>query len=163
TWKRFRLALFSTLRSSAMVMTLVVGAMVFGRFLTITRLPYDVAEWVLQLSVPSVVTLIMILLIFVIGGSIMDALGFLIISLPIFFPTVIALGYDPVWFAIVLCVVTSMGAITPPVGVNAFVVQGLAPNTSITTVFKGTSYFLVAYVLFFGLLILFPEVVLFLI
>ncbi|RKJ06138.1 TRAP transporter large permease subunit, partial [Butyricicoccus sp. 1XD8-22] len=99
-----------------MVIMLVVGAMMFGRFLTITRLPYEVSEWVSNLPVPPIFVLISILIIYIIGGSIMDALGFLMISIPVFYPTVLALGYDPIWFAVVLCVVTSMGAITPPVG-----------------------------------------------
>lgn len=162
-WRNFQIAIAGALRSSAMVMMLVVGAMVFGRFLTITRLPYEVAEWVSNLPVPSIFVLISILIIYIIGGSIMDALGFLIISIPVFYPTVLALGYDPVWFAIVLCVVTSMGAITPPVGVNVFVVQGLTPKTPVTTIFKGASYFLITYLLFIGLLLLFPQIVLFLV
>ncbi|PIC70201.1 C4-dicarboxylate ABC transporter permease [Sporosarcina sp. P16b] len=156
-------AMAGTLRSSAMVLMLVVGAMVFGRFLTVTRLPYAVAEWVTNLPVAPVFVLIAILIVYVIGGSIMDALGFLIISIPIFYPTVIALGYDPIWFAVLLCVVTSMGAITPPVGVNVFVVQGLTKDTPITTVFRGASYFLVAYVAFIALLITFPQIILILI
>ncbi|ARF17104.1 TRAP transporter large permease [Sporosarcina sp. P3] len=155
-------AMAGTLRSSAMVLMLVVGAMVFGRFLTVTRLPYTVAEWVTNLPVAPIFVLIAILIVYVIGGSIMDALGFLIISIPIFYPTVLALGYDPIWFAVLLCVVTSMGAITPPVGVNVFVVQGLTKETPITTVFKGVSYFLVAYVAFIALLITFPQIILFL-
>lgn len=163
TWKNFQLAVAGSLRSSSMVLMLVVGAMVFGRFLTLTRLPYAVAEWVTSLPVAPVFILISILIVYIIGGSIMDALGFLIISIPIFYPTVLALGYDPVWFAVLLCVVTSMGAITPPVGVNAFVVQGLTPKTPITTIFKGSAYFLVAYILFIGLLILFPKIILFMV
>ncbi|GIN20495.1 MAG TPA: TRAP transporter large permease [Bacillus bacterium] len=161
--KNFQIAIAGALRSSAMVMMLVVGAMVFGRFLTITRLPYEVSEWVTNLPVPPIFVLISILIIYIIGGSIMDALGFLMISIPVFYPTVLALGYDPVWFAVVLCVVTSMGAITPPVGVNVFVVQGLTPKTPVTTIFKGAAYFLVTYVIFIGLLLLFPKIVLFLV
>ncbi|PIC64933.1 C4-dicarboxylate ABC transporter permease [Sporosarcina sp. P13] len=161
--KNFHAAMAGTLRSSSMVLMLVVGALVFGRFLTVTRLPYAVAEWVTNLPVPPVFVLIAILIVYVIGGSIMDALGFLIISIPIFYPTILALGYDPIWFAVLLCVVTSMGAITPPVGVNVFVVQGLTKETPITTVFKGASYFLVAYIAFIALLIMFPQIILFLV
>jgi TRAP-type C4-dicarboxylate transport system permease large subunit len=161
TWKNFKESIASTLRSSIMVWMLIVGAMVFGRFLAITRMPFDVAEWVSQLAVPPVVILLAILFIFIIGGALMDAMGFLTIALPIFYPTVLALGYDPIWFAIVLCVVTSLGAITPPVGVNVFVVQGLTPTTPITTIFRGTSYFLIPYFVFIGLLILFPQIVTF--
>lgn len=160
TWENFRLSIASTLRSSAMVILLIVGAMVFGRFLTLTRLPFAVAEWVVNLAIPPSAVLIIILLIFVIGGSIMDALGFLIISIPIFYPTVMALGYDPIWFAIVLNIVTSMGAITPPVGVNVYVVQGLS-GIDMPTVFRGATYFLVPYVLLIALLIVFPQIVLF--
>ncbi|WP_134700621.1 TRAP transporter large permease [Ammoniphilus sp. YIM 78166] len=162
TKENFTLAVSNAIRSSAMVLMLIVGATFFGRFLTMTRLPFEVAEWVNGLPVPSTVILVAILAIFVIGGSLMDAMGFLIISIPIFFPAVIAMGYDPVWFAVILCIVTSMGAITPPVGVNVFVVQGLTPATPITTIFRGTNYFLVSYVLFIVLLIAFPQIVLFL-
>lgn len=162
-WKNFQIAIAGALRSSAMVIMLVVGAMMFGRFLTITRLPYEVSEWVSNLPVPPIFVLISILIIYIIGGSIMDALGFLMISIPVFYPTVLALGYDPIWFAVILCVVTSMGAITPPVGVNVFVVQGLTPKTPVTTIFKGAAYFLVTYVAFIGLLLLFPQIILFLV
>lgn len=163
TWKRLVDALDSTIRSTAMVLFLLVGAVVFGRFITATRLPFVVAEFVGNLAVPSVVILIAIIFIFVIGGAIMDALGFLILSIPIFFPAIIMLGYDPVWFSIILCVVTSLGAITPPVGVNAFIVHGISREIPITTVFRGTGYFIVTYSILIALLILFPEIVTFLI
>lgn len=161
TWKNFVKAIESTLRTSAMVLLLVVSAVVFGRFLAITELPYMIAGWIEQINVPSIIILLMILLIYVIGGSIMDALGFLIISIPIFSPTITALGYDPLWFAVTVCVVTSMGSITPPVGINALIVQGIASDTPVTTVFRGAANFLIAYAIFIGFLILFPEIVLF--
>lgn len=154
-------SLFGTLKSATMVTTLVIGAMIFSRFLAITRLPYEVAEWTNSLQVPSIFVLLAILAIFVIGGSLMDALGFLIISIPIFYPTVIALGYDPVWFAVVLCIVTSAGAVTPPVGVSIFVVKGLSPETPIMSIFKGAGYYLVAYVVLVALLITFPQIITF--
>ena len=163
TWRRLVDAIDSTIRSTAMVLFLVVGAVVFGRFITATRLPFSVAEFVSNLAVPSVVILIAILLIYVIGGAIMDALGFLILSIPIFFPAIIALGYDPVWFSILLCIVTSLGAYSPPVGVNAFIVQGISKEIPITTVFKGTGYFIVTYTVLVTILILFPQIVTFLV
>ncbi|QQK74384.1 TRAP transporter large permease [Salicibibacter cibarius] len=161
TFRKFQIAISSSLKTTAMVLMLVVGAIVFGRFLTVTGLPNALAGWVEQLAFPSIVILLMILFVYLIGGAIMDALGFLVVSIPVFFPTVVALGYDPLWFAVILCVVTSMGAITPPVGVNAFIVQGLAQNTPITTVFRGTISFIIVYIIFIGLLILFPQIVLF--
>ncbi|MBU7007724.1 TRAP transporter large permease [Phosphitispora fastidiosa] len=161
TFANLKDALAGTLKSATMVITLMIGAMVFGRFLTITRLPYDIAAWTGSLDVAPVLILSAILVIFVIGGALMDALGFLIISIPIFFPTIIGLGYDPVWFAVVLCMVTTAGAITPPVGVSVFVVKGLTPEIPIMSIFKGAGYFLAAYAVITVLLIAFPQIVTF--
>lgn len=163
TWDAFKSALVSTLRTSAMVMLLVISAVIFGRFLTVTRMPYEIADFIGSLSVSPTLLLLAIILVFVIGGSLMDSMGFLIIALPVFYPSLIAMGYDPVWIGVMLCVVTSMGAITPPVGVNVFVIQGLSPGTSVITIFKGVAYFLLAYAAFLVLLIAFPDIVLFLI
>lgn len=154
-------ALFGTLKSATMVITLIVGAMVFGRFLAITRLPYEVADWASSLEVSPIFILMGILLIYLIGGSLMDALGFLIISIPIFFPTIISLGYDPIWFAVVLCIVTSAGAITPPVGVTVFVVKGLSPDVPVMSIFKGACIFLISYAVLISLLIAFPQIITF--
>ncbi|MGG1661982.1 TRAP transporter large permease [Brevibacillus sp. NRS-1366] len=159
TWENFKKAAFDTLRASAMVVMLVASALVFGRFLTITRLPFEVADWVSALPLHPFFIMLGIYLVFVVGGAIMDALGFLIISIPIFFPTALSLGFDPVWFAIVLCIITSVGAITPPVGINVFVVKGLAPSVPITTIFRGAGYFLFAYMVCILLLTIFPALV----
>ncbi|QGG49439.1 TRAP transporter large permease [Heliorestis convoluta] len=161
TLDNLREALYSTIKSSTMVITLIIGALLFGRFLAITRLPYEIAEFVNTLDVMPFVVLAVILAIYLIGGSLMDALGFLIISIPIFYPTIISLGYDPLWFAVVLCIVTSAGAITPPVGVNAFVVKGLAPAVPMMSIFKGSSIFLVSYLILLAILIAFPQIVTF--
>ncbi len=162
TLEKMKTAVLSTLRSSSMIIMMVVGAMVFGRFLTLTRLPFEVAEWATSLPVHSSIILLAILLVYVIGGALMDALGFLMISVPLFFPTVVSLGYDPIWVAVIFCIVTSMGAITPPVGVNVFVIKGLSPETPVTTIFRGAGYFMVAYCICLIILTLFPQVVLFL-
>ncbi|ATW24067.1 TRAP transporter large permease [Candidatus Formimonas warabiya] len=154
-------ALNSTIKSSCMVITLMISAMVFSRFLAITMLPNAVVEWTNSLQVAPVLILSTILIIFVIGGALMDALGFLIIAIPIFYPTIISLGYDPLWFSILLCIVTSAGAITPPVGVTVFVTKGFAPETPIMSIFKGACYYLVAYLIIVVLLTAFPQIVTF--
>lgn len=161
TFTKLKEAIAGTLRSSTMVMTLVISAMVFSRFLTITRLPYDVSDLVTGLALPPLIILLVITIIFIIGGALMDALGFLIIAIPIFFPTIISLGYDPVWFSVFLCIITSAGAITPPVGVNVFVVKGLEPEIPVMSIFKGACYFLAAYAVLVALLIAFPKIVTF--
>jgi tripartite ATP-independent transporter DctM subunit len=159
TFTKLKEAIAGTLRSSTMVTTLVVSAMVFSRFLTITRLPYDVSDMVTALALPPLIILLIITSIFILGGALMDALGFLIIAIPIFYPTIISLGYDPVWFSVFLCIVTSAGAISPPVGVNVFVVKGLEPEIPIMSIFQGACYFLVAYAVLAALLIAFPQIV----
>jgi len=161
--EKLQLAVASSIKSGTMIITLIVGAMVFGRFLTITRLPYAIAEGVNGLQVPSILIIVAVLGIFVVGGALMDALGFLIIGIPIFYPTIISLGYDPVWLAVALCIVTSAGAITPPVGVNVFVIKGLSETTPVMSIFKGAVKYLAAYAVLIALLIAFPQLVTFLI
>lgn len=162
TWEKFNLAVTDTLRISAMVIILVTGAVIFGRFLAMTRLPFELAEWAAALPIPSIFILMVVILIYLVGGALMDALGFLTISIPIFFPLATALGYDPLWYTVLITLITTMGAITPPVGVNAYIVNGLAPDIAIETVFKGVSYFLLAYIVCIILLLVFPQIALFL-
>jgi tripartite ATP-independent transporter DctM subunit len=149
-----------TLKISCMAFMLVTGALIFGRFLAITRLPFMVADFAASLPVSRYAILAIILLIYLIGGCFVDALGFLVLTIPIFFPLGKALGFDPIWFAILITMVTTMGAITPPVGVNIFVVKALAPEIGLATIFKSASYFLIACIVCTILLIIFPQIVL---
>ena len=149
-----------TLRISSMVVLMITGAVVFGRFLTVTRLPFDLADWAAALPVAPSVIMLVVLGIYVLGGMFMDALGFLVVTLPIFFPLAAALGFDPVWYTVLLTLVTTMGAVTPPVGVNVFIVNGMAPDIPISTIFRGVAYFLLAYALCIGAIVLFPDIVL---
>ncbi len=149
-----------TLRISAMVVLLITGAVLFGRFLTVSRLPFELADWAASLPVPPAVILLVVVGIYLVGGALMDALGFLVVTVPIFFPLAAALGYDPIWFTILLTVVTTMGAVTPPVGVNVFIVNGLAPDVPIQTIFFGVMYFLLAYLVCIALMWLAPATVL---
>ncbi len=162
SWRGFLSSISETLKISCMVMVLVTGAVIFTRFLTATRLPFLVAEWAGALPVPHVAILAVVLLIYIIGGCLMDALGFLVVTLPIFFPLAITLGYDPIWFGVLVTVVTTMGAITPPVGVNVYVVSGLVKDVPLEIIFKSVIFFLGAYVVCVTVMTAFPQVVLFL-
>jgi tripartite ATP-independent transporter DctM subunit len=154
--QEFVKAVAETIRISAMVVLLITGAVIFGKFLTVTRLPFELADWAASLNVPREAILLVVLLIYLVGGCLVDALGFLVVTIPIFFPLAQALGFDPVWFTVVITLVTTMGAVTPPVGVNVYIVSGLAPNVPIGTIFRGVSIFLVAYVICLVLLMIFP-------
>jgi tripartite ATP-independent transporter DctM subunit len=162
TWKGFVSSITDALKVTCMVIVIIWGAVIFGRFLTISRLPFMAVDYVASLHIPGYVILIWILIIYGIAGCVMDALGFLLISIPIFFPMAMKLGYDPIWFGCLLTVVTTMGAITPPVGICAFVVAGMAKDIPLSTVFKGVIWFIPAYVVTMAIMILFPEIALFL-
>jgi len=163
SWKGFKGAVYDTLRISCFIVVIVAGAVVFGRFLAVTRLPYSIAQWASGLPVPGFVILWLMIGVFIIGGAIMDALGFLLITIPIFYPLAMELHYDPVWFGVMITIVTTMGAITPPVGVNAYVVAGMSKDAiPLSTVFKGVTFFLPTYVLCVLMLEIFPQLVMFL-
>lgn len=159
TWKGLVDSMVDTLKISSMVFFLVTGAIIFGRFLAVTRIPFIVAEFAAGLPVSPYVILAFVLVIYLIGGCFMDSLGFLVLTIPIFFPLGIELGFDPIWFAIILTMVTTMGAITPPVGVNIYVVKALAPQIELSTIFKSISFFLMACIVCIIILIIFPDIV----
>ncbi len=160
TWKGFTSSVMETLKISAMVFFLVTGAIIFGRFLAITRLPFMIAEFASGLPVSPYIILAFVLVIYLIGGCFVDSLGFLVLTIPIFFPLGMALGFDPIWYSIILTMVTTMGAITPPVGVNIYVVKALAPEIDLATIFKSVSFFLAACIACIIILIVFPQMVL---
>jgi tripartite ATP-independent transporter DctM subunit len=160
SWKGLFNSITETLKISCMVFFLITGAIIFGRFLAVTRLTFAVADFAAALPVSRFAILAIVLLIYLIGGCFVDSLGFLVLTIPIFFPLGLALGFDPVWYAIILTMVTTMGAITPPVGVNIYVVKALAPEIGLGTIFKSVSFFLVACIVSIIILIVFPQIVL---
>src|SRR4030043_488715 len=157
TWKGFVSSITDALKVTCMVIVIIWGAVIFGRFLTISRLPFMAVDYVASLHIPGYVILIWILIIYGIAGCVMDALGFLLISIPIFFPMAMKLGYDPIWFGCILTVVTTMGAITPPVGICAYVVAGMAKDIPLSTVFKGVIWFIPSYCVPMTVMIIFPQ------
>ena len=162
TWKGFVASVTDTLRISCMVIMIVAGAVMFGRFLTVTRIPYDIASWVIDLPVPNMAIMMIIFAIYIVGGAVMDALALLLITIPIFFPVAKELGYDPIWFGVTITVVTTLGAVTPPVGATTYVVGGMAKDVPLEDVFKGVAFFLPAYIVCVLFLMILPEIVTFL-
>lgn len=156
TWKAFVASVRDTLRISCMVFMIVAGAKIFGSFINLTRLPFDIAEWIGALNIAPWMIVGLMLLCFMIGGCVMDALAFLLVALPIFFPLIEKMGYDPIWFGALITVVTTMGAITPPVGICCYVVSGMARDIPIASIFRGILYYLPAYIVTLILMMLFP-------
>ena len=163
TFKGFMQSLFDTAKTSAMVLFLVAAATLFGRFIALSRIPTTIASWAAELAWPSWAVLLLILAIYILGGCFIDALPLVLLTVPIFYPVVCStLGYDPIWFGVIIVLVVSMGIITPPVGINVYVIKGIAKEVPLEIIFKGIWPFLAAIVLTCFILMIFPEVVLFL-
>jgi len=164
TWQGLVKSLYETLRTSCMVMLLIAGAVVFGKFLAVTRIPFNVAAWIGGFDLPPFLIMSMIILVYFLGGCFMDALAFVMLTIPIFFPIVTDLGYDPIWFGIIIVMVTEMGVITPPVGINVYVVYGVAESViggvPLESIFKGIIPFLLAVIAGLIIMVIFPQIIL---
>ena len=162
TWKAFIQSLADTTRISCMVMTIVMGAVIFGHFMAVTRVPFDLAAWVGSLPLPRHIVMIVIILVYLVGGCFMDALAMIMLTVPIFFPVAMALGFDPIWFGVVIVLIGEMGVVTPPVGVNVYVVYGVAKDVPLQTIFKGVLPMVLALLVCNIIILLFPQIALYL-
>ncbi|MBU1273964.1 MAG: TRAP transporter large permease [Proteobacteria bacterium] len=156
SWAGFKKAINDTLWTSAMTMMLVAGAVVLGHFLAVTRLPFIIGQTVAELAWPSWAVIMAVVVIYLIGGCFIDALALIMLTIPIFYPLITGLGYDPIWFGVMIVLVTQMGVITPPVGVNVYIVAGIDGHTSLSAIFKGAMPFLAALALGAALMTAFP-------
>ena len=162
TWKGFKNALYDTTRITCMIFVVVAGATVFGHFLAVTRIPADIGTFVSGLELPPMVIMGIIIVIYLLLGCLMDSLAMIMLTIPIFYPVVLTLGFDPIWFGVIIVVVSGMGVITPPVGINAYVVAGVARDVPLHVIFKGTLHMLYAMIALAVLLMVFPKIATFL-
>jgi C4-dicarboxylate transporter DctM subunit len=161
-FKRLMDVLLSTATNTAMILFIIAGVMLFTRFLAVSRMPTELATLLSNLPVPPVVILICILTFYFFLGMFFDAISMLVMTLPAFFPTVVALGYDPIWFGVICVLMCEIGLITPPVGVNCYVVASSAPDIPLETVFRGIWPFVIMNLIALALLVMFPQIALFL-
>jgi len=161
-WTGFINSLRDSIRISAMIMFLVAAATVFGRFLAVTNIPTTMAVWAGDLPVHPVAVLAIILLIYLLLGCFIDALALILLTIPIFYPVAVHLGFDPIWFGVIIVLVVGMGVITPPVGANVYVVAGIVKDTPVVTIFRGVWPYLLSIILCIAILTLFPQLALFL-
>lgn len=160
TWDAFRGAVLDTVRTSAMLYTIVIGANVLNPFLAVTHIPDTLGIALEGLGLGAYGSLAVIVLSYVILGMFLDGLSMLVITIPIVFPVITQFGFDPIWFGVVAVIVIEMGMITPPVGLNVFVVKGVAGDVPMATIFKGVLPFLVAMALCLLLIVVFPQIAL---
>jgi C4-dicarboxylate transporter DctM subunit len=161
-WQTFIEAVKDGLETSCMVIFIITGAVVFGHFMTVSRIPFLLADWLGGLPIHPMAVMTIIVFIYFIGGFFMDSMGLIVVTVPIFFPIVEKLGFDPIWFGVIIVLVGEMGVITPPVGVNVFVIKGIAPDIPLERIFRGILPFLVALIVFTIILMIFPQIATFL-
>jgi len=162
TWQKFLDATRDGVRISCMIMLLIAGATVFSHFITRTTMPMVITEWVGSLEMSRVVVMILILGFYFILGTFLDAMACIVLVIPILFPIIIHLGYDPIWFGVMVTLLSMMAVVTPPDGVNVYVVKGIARDVPIETIFKGTIPYLVPFFVGSALLLAFPQLATFL-
>lgn len=159
---KMKLIILETVRTSAMVFFIVAGAVIFGRFLAVSRIPFEIARLFVSLPLPGWTVMMLIILFFLLAGCFIDALALILLTIPIFYPVILELGFDPVWFGVIVVVITQMGVITPPVGVNVYVVSGIERDIPLPVIFSGALPYLLMLIIAAVILILVPQLCLFL-
>lgn len=152
-------ALMESAKLTVMIFSLIWGVLIFVRFLGFSGLPEAFTNWIIGLDASPMVIMICILLAYAVLGMFMDAIGMLLLTLPVVYPAVLALGFDSIWFGIIVVKMAEVCLITPPIGLNCFVVNGVRPDISLSQVFRGIALFFIADVITIGLLLAFPEIV----
>jgi tripartite ATP-independent transporter DctM subunit len=156
TWKTLYASLVESGRTTAMLFMILIGALIFADFINITSMPKDLQGFVKRFEISPVLVVTAIMVIYVLLGTAMEELSMVLLTLPIFFPLVVGMGLDPIWFGILIVCIVEIGLISPPVGMNLFVLSTLLPGVRTTTVFQGVLPFMAADVVRLGILIAFP-------
>ena len=161
TWRGYVKSIQESLRTACMVLMLIVGSTILGHFLAVTKIPMQAADWVIALNFPRELTIVIIALIYLLGGSFIDDLAFMILATPIFYPVVLKLGYDPIWFGMIIGITVMIGVVIPPVAINVFVVKNIT-KVPFGVIYRGVYPFLISLVICALLLFLFPPLALYL-
>jgi C4-dicarboxylate transporter DctM subunit len=159
--KGFIKAVNESLRTACMVLTLIAGSAILGHFLAVTKIPMVAAEWVSGLPINRFLIIILISLIYQTGGSFIDDLAFMVLATPIFFPVILKLGFDPIWFGMIIAITVMIGVVIPPVAINVFVVKNIT-KTPFSVIYSGVYPFLISLGVGAALLFIFPQLCLWL-
>jgi C4-dicarboxylate transporter DctM subunit len=162
TYRLLGRSLLDTVKTTAMIFTILIGAILFNNFLILASMPTLVSGWITGLPLGKTAILLVILGMYFILGCLLDSLAMILLTIPIVFPIIQALGYDPVWFGIIIVMVVELGLITPPIGMNVFVIKGIAREVPLETIFRGAMPFVGAQIILIFILIAFPEIALWL-
>jgi TRAP-type C4-dicarboxylate transport system permease large subunit len=162
TWKKFLGAVYSTMRNTGMIFIIITGAMIFNVFLAITKIPILLATAIGGSVLPPTVILSFMIIIYLVLGCFIDAYAMVMLTIPIFYPVALELGYDPIFFGILIVLVVEMAMITPPVGMNVFAISGITEGVPLQVIFRGALPFVGVMIFFIIMIIAFPNIVLFL-
>jgi C4-dicarboxylate transporter, DctM subunit len=162
TLKGLYAALVESARTTSMLFLILIGALMFAEFVNITSMPSDLKNFIASLGVSPIVVVAVIMLIYVLLGTAMEELSMILLTVPVFFPLIVAMGLDPIWFGVLIVVVVEIGLISPPVGMNLFVLNTLLPQVSTRTIFRGVLPFITADCVRLAILIAFPVISLYL-
>ena len=162
TWESLIGILVESARTTAMLFTLLIAATVFANFVNFTTMPGDLKEWITHLGLSPVMVVGAMMVIYIILGTVMEELTMVLLTIPLFFPIVVQLGFDPVWFGVLIVMVIQIGLISPPVGMNLFVLNTLLPKVGLGTIFRGCWPFVVMQVVSLAILLFFPSISLYL-
>lgn len=161
-WQGFIAALNETLRITAMTYVIIIGAMIFSHFLVVTQIPAELVDVVSRLPLPPLFIISAIIIIFLIGGCFLDGPSLILILTPIFFPVAKTLNINPIWFGVIVVIMTEMGLLTPPVGLNVYTISGVAKDVPLEDIFRAIFPFLIPMIICVIILMFFPEIALFL-
>ncbi|MBW1799385.1 MAG: TRAP transporter large permease subunit, partial [Deltaproteobacteria bacterium] len=153
-------SILQTGQITAMIVVMIIGAFTFMRFLAISKLPFTLAGFVSSLAMQKYVIFVIIIFVYLVLGMFLDIIAAVILTVPIIFPTIVSLGFDPIWFGVIMVLVMEMGLITPPVGMNVFVLSGVT-DVPLRVIFRGVLPFFVAMVFCVIIITIFPQIALF--
>ena len=154
--------LIDSARTTAMLFTILIAAMIFTNFINFTTMPGDLRDFVLQFSPHPVMVVVVMMGIYLALGMVMEELAIVLLTIPVFFPVITGLGFDPIWFGILIVTIVEIGMISPPVGLNLFVISSLLPKVNLGTIYRGVWPFVMADIVRLGILIAFPVIALWL-
>lgn len=156
SWDSLKLVLAESARTTAMLFALLIAATLFANFVNFTTLPDDLKGWITQSGLSPTMIIVAMMAIYILLGTVMEELTMVLLTIPLFFPIVLELGFDPVWFGVLIVMIVQIGLISPPVGMNLFVINSLLPEVKLSEIFAGCWPFVAVLVLMLGLLIAFP-------
>ena len=158
TWRLLFTILADSARTTSMIFALLIGALMFANFMNFTSLPFELKDGILGLGLSPIMVVVAMMFVYVALGMVLEELTMVLLTIPLFFPIVFDLGFDPVWFGVLITMVVQIGLVSPPVGMNLFVIHGLLPGVGLTTIYRGVWILVVAMVVALTILIAYPEI-----